>query len=115
MKKVLFVMSSYYLVTGIWPIVDINSFMAVTGPKTDIWLVKMVGLLTVSISIQMFADLRGGVANFRLPITAAISYLIIDCYYALNDTISDIYLADGLLQAAFLIVLIFGLIRNHRA
>ena len=102
-------MSTYYLVTGIWPIIDIKSFMAVTGPKTDIWLVKMVGLLTISISIQMFAELKNRSSSLRLPITAALSYLIIDSYYALNGTISKVYLADGLLQAGFLIALIIGL------
>ena len=102
-------MSTYYIATGIWPIIDIKSFMAVTGPKTDIWLVKMVGLLTISISIQIFAELKNRSSSLRLPITAALSYLIIDSYYSLNGTISKVYLADGLLQAAFLIALIIGL------
>lgn len=112
MKKVLFVMSSYYLITGIWPILHINSFMAVTGPKTDIWLVKMVGLLTISISIQLFAELKNRSASLRLPVTAALSYLIIDTYYAFNGTISKIYLADGLLQVGFLIALFIGLTKK---
>jgi hypothetical protein len=112
MKKVLFAMSSYYLVTGIWPILHINSFMAVTGPKTDIWLVKMVGLLTISISIQIFAELKNRSAGLRLPVTAALSYLIIDTYYALNGTISKIYLADGLLHVGFLIALFIGLAKK---
>jgi hypothetical protein len=36
---------AYYLLTGVWPLVSIGSFQRVTGPKTDLWLVKTVGLL----------------------------------------------------------------------
>lgn len=35
----------YYLVTAIWPLVSMRTFMAVTGPKVDQWLVLPVGLL----------------------------------------------------------------------
>src|SRR5919106_4031462 len=35
----------YYLATGVWPLVSMRSFEAVTGPKTDRWLVKTVGVL----------------------------------------------------------------------
>lgn len=28
----------YHTVAGIWPILHIDGFMMVTGPKTDIWL-----------------------------------------------------------------------------
>ncbi|MFS6749762.1 hypothetical protein, partial [Staphylococcus aureus] len=34
---------AYFLVTGIWPLISIRTFMRVTGPKTDLWLVKTVG------------------------------------------------------------------------
>ncbi|VTR52312.1 Uncharacterised protein [Sphingobacterium thalpophilum] len=42
----------YYCLTGIWPVIHISSFMAVTGPKTDLWLVKMVGLLSLAIGLS---------------------------------------------------------------
>lgn len=35
----------FYLTSGIWPLIDMPSFEAVTGRKTDKWLVKTVGLL----------------------------------------------------------------------
>ena len=49
----------FYLLTGIWPVLHIESFMAVTGPKTDIWLVKTVGLLKTACSLGMLT------ASFR--------------------------------------------------
>jgi hypothetical protein len=36
---------TYYAATGLWPILWMRSFEAVTGPKQDHWLVKTVGAL----------------------------------------------------------------------
>ena len=44
---VAFAQGSYFLVTGAWALVHIESFQKVTGPKADLWLVKTVGLLLV--------------------------------------------------------------------
>ena len=30
-----------YVVTGVWPLLHMASFEAVTGPKTDDWLVRL--------------------------------------------------------------------------
>src|SRR5438270_11614006 len=37
----------YYLLTGVWPLVSIDTFQMVTGPKTDLWLVQTVGALII--------------------------------------------------------------------
>ena len=39
----------YFAATGIWPLVHMPSFEAVTGPKTDKWLVRTVGVLVAVI------------------------------------------------------------------
>ena len=41
----------YYTLTGVWPLVHVRSFLAVTGPKTDLWLVKTVGVLVAVIGV----------------------------------------------------------------
>ena len=46
----------YYLITGIWPLIHIGSFMKITGPKTDRWLVKTVGVLLAVISLVYLTD-----------------------------------------------------------
>lgn len=94
----------YYLVTGIWPILHVESFMAVTGPKIDIWLVKMVALLSITIGLSILAALRDHYKSFLLNGMAALSFLIIDTYYSLTERISAIYLADALVQLFFLIM-----------
>jgi hypothetical protein len=29
---------TYFLLTGVWPLLHMRSFLTVTGPKTDLWL-----------------------------------------------------------------------------
>jgi hypothetical protein len=67
-KYLTLIQATYFLVTAVWPIVHIQSFMEVTGYKTDIWLVKTVGalLIPISICLMMFlfisADKRPALA-----------------------------------------------------
>jgi hypothetical protein len=98
--------SLYILITAIWPIIDIKSFMDVTGYKTDIWLVKTVGALLIPVALAMLS--YWSISTFKLPATilggcTGISFITIDCYYALTNVISDIYLADALIELIFLV------------
>jgi hypothetical protein len=50
----------YYVWTGVWPIVHMRSFLAVTGPKVDLWLVRTVGLLVTAVGgVIAMAGWRG--------------------------------------------------------
>lgn len=98
----------YYLLAGIWPVVHISSFMAVTGPKVDVWLVKMVGLLTIAIGIAIIAAYRDKYPSRLLNALAAGSYLIIDVYYVSVDRISPIYLGDAVIELFLLVLIIMG-------
>jgi hypothetical protein len=106
-RTLIIVQSAYIFLTAVWPILDIESFVAVTGDKTDIWLVKTVGALLIPVaaclSTYLFisSDIRPA---FVLGIFTSISFIAIDFYYALNDVISDIYLIDGAVQFIFLVM-----------
>jgi hypothetical protein len=107
----------YIFVMAIWPIIHIESFMEVTGPKTDIWLVKTVGALLIPISITMITHLV--IHSETKPLTmlggsTALAFICIDLYYSLNDTISNIYLADAAIEFFFLIGWIFFAIKLHK-
>ena len=96
----------YTFITAVWSLVDIESFMLVTGYKTDIWLVKTVGAILVSISLCMTTHLF--IRTDHLPVVilaifSSIGFICIDFYYALNDIISNVYLADGFAQILFLL------------
>jgi hypothetical protein len=98
---------TYYLITASWPLVDIDSFLFVTGPKTDVWLVKTVGALLIPVSLTMLAGVRSK-KNSTPPIvlatTSALAFLFIDFYYSLTGVISTVYMIDGVLQMAFLVM-----------
>jgi len=97
------IQSAYYVVTGAWPVVHMRSFEAVTGPKTDHWLVHMVGLLTVAIGVTLWPR-AGRVASpvRTLAVWAAASYLVIDAVYAATGVISPVYLLDAVAEAALI-------------
>jgi energy-converting hydrogenase Eha subunit E len=95
---------AYYLVTGLWPLVSMSTFKAVTGPKREDWLVRMVGLLAASIGAGLaLAGRRRTVApELRVVgLLSAASFAAIDVYYAARRRISPVYLLDGLPEAVF--------------
>jgi hypothetical protein len=96
----------YTLLTALWPIVHIKSFMDVTGPKTDIWLVKTVGALLIPISLTMFFFVIVRMDNRPVALlagTTSLAFIVIDLVYALQDVIPDIYLADAVVEMIFLL------------
>lgn len=98
------IQATYYLVTGLWALVAYRWFEAVTGPKREPWLVKTVGLQTVAIAAALAADPQGRTAvGRRLGIGSAAGFAAIDVYYALiRRRIRPIYLADAIVELAFL-------------
>jgi len=95
------VQGAYFLLTGIWPIVSMNTFRAVTGPKTDLWLVKTVGLLVAVIGATLlWAGWNKTVIaqTAGLAIGSALALTIIDVYYVLRRVIAPIYLADAVAE-----------------
>lgn len=92
-----FAQGVYYLVTGLWPFLHLRSFLAVTGPKRDIWLVRTVGALAAAIGIPL---LRG--ESRTLATTSALAFAAIDVGYVAAGRISPVYLSDAAAQAGFL-------------
>jgi len=108
--RVLGFQAAYYILTGLWPLVHFSSFELVTGPKTDDWLVRMVGLLVVLIGVTLAVAVRRAAVH-TLEITvlaggATLAFSFIDIWYAMSGGISRIYLADAVLELALLAALI---------
>ena len=61
--------AAYFLVSGLWPIVSRPTFEAVTGPKTDYWLVRTVGGLACVIGTTL------GVASYRNRVSRELAVL----------------------------------------
>lgn len=113
MKKILgIVQGIYYAVTGIWPLLHIDSFIYVTGPKTDIWLVRTVGVLVLVVGITLVT--AASKKLFPSPVLvlamgSCIGFASIDIIYVMNDTIGSIYLMDAFAQIILLILWVVAL------
>lgn len=103
-RLLIWVQGAYTLVTALWALMDIESFMQVTGYKTDVWLVKTVGALLVpialSLGVHLFIRTDHRPAWILGGLTAA-AFIVIDFYYALKNVIANIYMADGVVQILF--------------
>jgi hypothetical protein len=99
------VQAVYFGLTGIWPIVHMPSFLAVTGPKHDLWLVRTVGLLILAVAIPLaMAAWRGTVVPevFALAVASSAALTIVDVVYVARGTIRKIYLADAAAELVLL-------------
>ncbi len=96
----------YFFVAGMWPILSMNTFLKVTGPKTDLWLVKTVGLLlavtgVVLIVAQVNTEINTPVVI--LAIGSALSLAIVEFVYVAKRVISPIYLADAIIELLLIV------------
>ena len=100
-----FAQGAYFLVTGIWPLISIRTFMLVTGPKTDLWLVKTVGAVVAVIgAVLTVAGIRRQTTP-EVPLLAvgsAAALTAIDVVYVAQGRIAPIYLLDAAGEAALI-------------
>ena len=91
----------YFFVFGVWPIISMGTFLKVTGPKTDLWLVKTVGLILAVIGVvlvvaQVNAEINTSI--IILAIGSALSLAIVEFVYVAKRIISPIYLGDAVVE-----------------
>lgn len=93
---------AYYVVSGLWAVVDRRGFETVTGRKTDYWLVRTVGLLAAAIGLSLLAGARGTRLSSEttvLGVAAGASFTAVDLVYVARRRISPIYLGDAAVHA----------------
>jgi hypothetical protein len=94
---------AFYALTGIWPVLHIESFLRVTGPKHDLWLVQTFGLVLFGVgAILIHAGLRKRVeaSLAALGLVLAVTLLAVDVMFVLRGAISTVYLADAAVELA---------------
>jgi hypothetical protein len=117
----------YYLATGVWPLLSIDTFQAVTGPKTDHlptgresdhWLVMTVGVLVTVVAVTLLVaalrrarPLEVGV----LAVATAAGLAAIDVVYVSRRVIDPIYLADAAAEALLIVAWAYTLTTRARA
>jgi hypothetical protein len=101
----------FYVATGLWPLVDIDSFQLVTGPKTDLWLVRTVGVLVTVIGAVLLSAARSRRLTDEIVLLAvgsALGLAAIDLVYVLSGRIAAIYLADAAVELSLAGLWAFG-------
>jgi hypothetical protein len=105
--------AGFYAVTGVWPILSMGSFEAVTGDKKDEWLVKTVGALIACVGGTLaLAASRRSVSRevTALAVSTALTLAAADLIYVAKRRIRPVYLLDAAAEigivAAWLIALL---------
>ncbi len=88
----------YYLISGLWPIAHYRSFIEVTGPKADDWLVKTFGGLIAVVGAEL---LRRPQARW-LGAGSAAALGVAEIFYVSRRRISPVYLVDAFLGGLLL-------------
>ncbi|GFO68855.1 hypothetical protein GMLC_24340 [Geomonas limicola] len=105
-EPVALVQGLYFLVTGIWPILEIDSFLMVTGPKTDLWLVKTVGIALAAVGASLaLAGWQGDLnpATVTLGVASAAGLGALETWYVARRVIAPVYLVDALVELVFVL------------
>jgi hypothetical protein len=98
LRAVAGVQGMYFLLAGLWPILAIDSFQAVTGRKADLWIVYAVGavIAAVGTTLLLAALNRRVTAEIAvLGIGSAAVLAAIDVIFVVREVISWVYLLDA--------------------
>ncbi len=101
-RAIAWAQAALYVTTGLWPVLHLRSFEAVTGPKLEGWLVKTMGLLIGAVG----ATLALGQPSREIALLGATSAAALgacDVVYATKRRISPVYLLDAVVEGAFVL------------
>ena len=105
-RYVVWIQGLYYLLNGLWPLLSISAFQAVTGSKTDLWLVNTIGLLLMVTGLVLTMAAYRGRVDLQiavLGIGTALSLAAVELVYVFKGTISTIYLLDMVIEILFVV------------
>lgn len=115
LSNVFLFQGAYFIITGIWPLLGMDSFIAATGPKQDTWLVEMIGLLSASVGLTFIVtSLRRQKPPLVLGYSVALSFLLMDLIYVIKSVIGRVYLLDASIQFAFIALVTFLVIKRKQ-
>lgn len=92
---------AYYVATGAWPMLHVDSFQFVTGPKTDVWLVRTVAVLVLAIGATLLLAawrLRVGPEAVLLAVLSAVGLGVLEVVYVVDGTLRPVYAADAAVE-----------------
>ncbi len=104
-RTLLGIQAAYFAGTGLWPILHMPSFEAVTGRKRDRWLVRVIGALALADAVALAigaAREEPEIETRVLAIASAAAFGIIETIYAGRGSISPVYLLDAIVEGVFI-------------
>jgi hypothetical protein len=105
-RSIAAVQGVFYTATGIWPLFHIDSFIAVTGPKTDLWLVQTVGTVIAVVGAVLLLAMASGRITWEVLLLgagAATALVMVDVVFVARKVIGEIYLLDAVIEAGFVV------------
>src|SRR2546423_6909882 len=94
---------TYFLATGVWPLLSRRTFERVTGPKSDFWLAQTVGVLVATVGGVLLVGAKQKRITAELQLLGAGSaagLALVDAIFAFRGRISKVYLIDAVIEAA---------------
>jgi hypothetical protein len=116
-RQVLIAQGAYYVATGVAPFASRRAFEAVTGPKTEWWLVQTVGTLVTSVGAALISAGSRGRATPEILATAvgcAAGLAAVETVHVARGRIAPTYLVDAAIQVAAITGLAAGRGPNDR-
>jgi hypothetical protein len=107
----------YFFITGVWPLVSVETFQMATGRKTDHlvadpptesdhWMLNTISALIIAISVVILASAwrrRVSADVALLGVASAVALTVIDVVYVARGTILPIYLADAAVEVVLIL------------
>jgi len=98
-RRTLRLFAAYYVVTGLWPLFSLRTFVAITGRKTDTWLVQTFGALIAAVGAALgLIATRDPRAAAAVAAAGAVSLSSCELVFVARRRISPIYLGDAVLE-----------------
>lgn len=111
---VLILQGVFYVVTGLWPFVHLASFVAVVGPKPDLFQLHVTAGLIVAIGLVLLLGARRPDRSAAaLGILSALTFIALDVAY--DPILRPIYWLDAAAEALIALLLIAGLLARRKS
>jgi hypothetical protein len=105
MRRAALAQGIFYVASGLWPVVHLRSFEAVTGKKREGWLVQTTGALIAAVGCALLAgafERRRSPAVKTLGIASAAALGAADVVFVGKGRIPRVYLGDAAAELALI-------------
>jgi hypothetical protein len=95
----------YFVLTGLWPVLALDSFLKVTGHRADYWLSQKMGLLLVVLGATLCLAAYRRAKSPEVLLLAVASATVLagaDLLFFFAGTLSWVYLIDAAVQLIIL-------------